>query len=111
MKYMDGNVRDAKGKVKHPPYPKEWYARIVKETGDHFLLRKRLKRAPAPAAKAPKGGPAPAATKAAAAPNYGQRVPSAPAKGCSGCATSGSAGLGWGLALLGLLWIRRRNRR
>lgn len=36
MKYLDGNVRDAKGKVKHPPYPKHWYRRIVAERGDHF---------------------------------------------------------------------------
>lgn len=38
MKYLDGNVRDENGKVTHPGYPKHWYARIVKERGDHFRL-------------------------------------------------------------------------
>jgi AAA+ ATPase superfamily predicted ATPase len=42
VKYLDGNVRDAKGKVTHPGYPKEWYGRIVQENGAHFEL-KRLK--------------------------------------------------------------------
>jgi dipeptidase len=42
VKYLDGNVRDAKGKVTHPGYPQEWYGRIVKENGAHFEL-KRLK--------------------------------------------------------------------
>ncbi len=37
-KYIDGNVRDSQGKVTHPPYPKEWYQRIIKETGDRFLV-------------------------------------------------------------------------
>jgi dipeptidase len=37
-KYMDGNVRDSQGKVTHPPYPKEWYQRIIKETGDCFRV-------------------------------------------------------------------------
>lgn len=36
MKYLDGNVRTAKGKVTHPPYPQHWYRRIVAEKGDHF---------------------------------------------------------------------------
>ena len=43
-KYLDGNVRDSQGKVTHPPYPKEWYQRIIKETGDRF-------RVPAPEKK------------------------------------------------------------
>jgi hypothetical protein len=38
MKYLDGNIRDENGKVTHPGYPKHWYARIVKERGDHFRL-------------------------------------------------------------------------
>jgi len=33
-KYMDGNVRDEKGRVTHPPYRAEWYRAIVKEKGD-----------------------------------------------------------------------------
>jgi dipeptidase len=37
-KYLDGNVRDSQGKVTHPPYPKEWYQRIIKETGDRFRV-------------------------------------------------------------------------
>jgi dipeptidase len=41
MKYMDGNVRDEKGKVTHPPYPKHWYKRIVDQKGKHFLLSEK----------------------------------------------------------------------
>ena len=37
-KYLDGNVRDSQGNVTHPPYPKEWYQRIIKETGDRFRV-------------------------------------------------------------------------
>lgn len=37
-KYIDGNVRDSQGKVTHPEYPKEWYQRIIKETGDRFKV-------------------------------------------------------------------------
>ncbi len=37
-KYLDGNVRDSQGHVTHPPYPKEWYQRIIKETGDRFRV-------------------------------------------------------------------------
>ena len=39
-KYLDGNVKDEKGKVTHPGYPESWYKRIVKERGEHFKLRK-----------------------------------------------------------------------
>jgi dipeptidase len=38
-KYLDGNVKDANGKVTHPGYPKEWYRKIVDETGDHFKVK------------------------------------------------------------------------
>lgn len=38
-KYLDGNVRDTQGKVTHPPYPEDWYRRIIKETGDKFLIK------------------------------------------------------------------------
>ena len=37
-KYLDGNVRDSQGKVTHPPYPREWYQRIITETGDRFRV-------------------------------------------------------------------------
>jgi len=40
MKYLDGNVRDEKGNVTHPGYPKEWYRRIINERGDHFRKRR-----------------------------------------------------------------------
>lgn len=38
-KYLDGNVKDELGKVKHPPYPESWYRRVVNETGDHFKMK------------------------------------------------------------------------
>jgi dipeptidase len=34
VKYMDGNVKDSLGNPTHPPYPDDWYRRIVKENGD-----------------------------------------------------------------------------
>ncbi len=43
-KYLDGNVKDEFGKVTHPGYPKEWYGRIVRETGDKFLYREKKKK-------------------------------------------------------------------
>ena len=42
-KYLDGNVRDSQGKVTHPPYPKEWYQRIIQETGDRFKVPEEKK--------------------------------------------------------------------
>jgi hypothetical protein len=30
--------------VTHPGYPKEWYKRIVEETGDHFKVKKEKKK-------------------------------------------------------------------
>jgi dipeptidase len=44
MKYMDGNVRNEKGKAEHPPYPKHWYKRIVEENGDHFRVPENDKK-------------------------------------------------------------------
>ena len=38
-KYLDGNVKDELGKVTHPGYPKSWYQKIVKETGDFFRMK------------------------------------------------------------------------
>jgi dipeptidase len=40
VKYLDGNVRDAQGKVTHPGYPADWYEKVVAETGDHFKMKK-----------------------------------------------------------------------
>jgi hypothetical protein len=40
LRYLDGNVRTELGKVTHPGYPKEWYQRIIKESGDKFLMKK-----------------------------------------------------------------------
>ncbi len=40
VKYLDGNVRDAQGNVTHPGYPKAWTERVLKESGDHFKMRK-----------------------------------------------------------------------
>jgi len=37
-KYMDGNVRDAQGKVLHPAWPESWRRRIVQESGDRLLV-------------------------------------------------------------------------
>jgi dipeptidase len=34
VKYLDGNVRDPQGNVTHPPYPDDWYRRVVEEKGD-----------------------------------------------------------------------------
>lgn len=38
VKYMDGNVKEPTGGVLHPPYPADWYKRIVAESGDHFKV-------------------------------------------------------------------------
>ncbi len=38
-KYLDGNVKNEHGKVTHPGYPKDWYQKIVDETGDHFEMK------------------------------------------------------------------------
>lgn len=57
MKYLDGNVRDEKGKVTHPGYPKDWYERIVKESGDYYRDR-RLEGEPEPE-KSPMPAPSP----------------------------------------------------
>ena len=40
VKYLDGNVRDGNGQVKHPPYPDDWYGRIVGEEGPAKLKTK-----------------------------------------------------------------------
>ncbi|MBW2734185.1 MAG: hypothetical protein JRH20_17485 [Deltaproteobacteria bacterium] len=50
LKYLDGNIRSAKGKVTHPGYPKAWYRRVVRERGKHFRMH-RLVGEPEPDAK------------------------------------------------------------
>jgi len=40
MRYMDGNVRDAQGKVTHPGYPEGWYRRVVKDAGKKLKYNK-----------------------------------------------------------------------
>lgn len=39
-KFLDGNYRDEHKKVKHPPYPENWYRTIIKNTGDKFRVPK-----------------------------------------------------------------------
>ncbi len=39
-KYLDGNVKDEHGKVKHPGYPESWYRQIVRESGDRYRVPK-----------------------------------------------------------------------
>jgi len=41
VKYLDGNVRNARGKVTHPGYPEAWYRRIVEERKDFFQVPER----------------------------------------------------------------------
>jgi dipeptidase len=46
FKYLDGNEKvftNHKVEVTHPGYPKEWYKRIVEDTGDHFKVIKEKK--------------------------------------------------------------------
>ncbi|HOZ20296.1 MAG TPA: C69 family dipeptidase [bacterium] len=35
-KFLDGNLRDEDGGVKHPPYPEAWYRTIADQTGDRY---------------------------------------------------------------------------
>ena len=43
-KFLDGNVKNEHGKVKHPGYPATWYKKIVNETGDHFEMKELEKK-------------------------------------------------------------------
>ncbi|MBI4912520.1 MAG: C69 family dipeptidase [Acidobacteria bacterium] len=45
-KYLDGNVRDVRGHVTHPPHPEPWLRRIVKEHGETIKVRKVENLAP-----------------------------------------------------------------
>ncbi len=40
VKFLDGNVRNEKGEVGHPPYPESWYRTIIKENPDRFKVPK-----------------------------------------------------------------------
>jgi dipeptidase len=71
VKYMDGNVRDDKGKVLHPPYPEWWYRKIASETGDRLVVDT------APSASASGSAPA-ASASAAAALSASSATPPAP---------------------------------
>ncbi len=45
-KYLDGNLKvftNHKVEVTHPGYPKEWYKRIVEETGDRYKVKEEKK--------------------------------------------------------------------
>ncbi|MDZ7392613.1 MAG: C69 family dipeptidase [candidate division KSB1 bacterium] len=37
-KYLDGNVKDEHGHVKHPGYPESWYRQIVRDSGDRYRV-------------------------------------------------------------------------
>ncbi|MBC7188041.1 MAG: C69 family dipeptidase, partial [Calditrichaeota bacterium] len=39
-KYLDGNVKDELGHVKHPGYPESWYRQIVRDSGDRYRVPK-----------------------------------------------------------------------
>ncbi len=119
MKYMDGNVRDAKGQVTHPPYAREWYSTVVKARPDHFRLpdkdtpmtdAERLeahkamlaKKAAAPPVTAP-GTVKPTASVAPGPP--APRCPEpAPRKGGGCLATNGTRGYR-AFIILGLLLV------
>ncbi len=36
VKYMDGNLKDELGNVKHIGYPESWYRKVTESTGDHL---------------------------------------------------------------------------
>jgi dipeptidase len=64
VKYIDGNVLDEQGKVKHPKQPPEWYRKIVGDTGS----RLEVKEFPKPAQPEPKSEPPAAKPAVAPAP-------------------------------------------
>jgi dipeptidase len=39
VKYLDGNVRDEKGKITHPDYPEEWRRRMARDQGEAIEVR------------------------------------------------------------------------
>ena len=67
VKYLDGNVRSADGKVTHPAAPEAWQRRIVQEAGAKLLMPTQAPPAAAPSsapgalpATAPVPAPSPA---------------------------------------------------
>ncbi|PIE03731.1 MAG: dipeptidase [Acidobacteria bacterium] len=40
FKFLDGNVKDELGQVKHPGYPKSWYQRVIDQHGDVIKMKK-----------------------------------------------------------------------
>lgn len=44
FKYLDGNVKNEKGKVTHPGYPEEWRKRVADSTGDKLKTIKFKKK-------------------------------------------------------------------
>ena len=39
VKYMDGNLKDELGNVKHIGYPESWYRKVSEATGDHLKYK------------------------------------------------------------------------
>ncbi len=39
FKYLDGNVKDEYKKPTHPGYSKDFYKKLIKETGNHFKMK------------------------------------------------------------------------
>jgi dipeptidase len=56
VKYLDGNVRDEHGKVKHPHYPESWRRRIAQDQGE------KVRMVRFPGEKADEGPPTASAT-------------------------------------------------
>lgn len=103
VKYMDGNVKDDKGKVLHPAYPEHWYRRISKETGDLYVV------GTAPSASASVSSLASAVPLGSAAV-----ADPTPPKANAGCSASGAGDSGagwWGLVVMamGAMGARRRK--
>lgn len=47
-KYLDGNVRDEKGNVTHPPYPESWYKAVAAAGGDTLKVKEFPTPTPTP---------------------------------------------------------------
>jgi dipeptidase len=47
-KYLDGNLRDEKGNVTHPPYPESWYKAVAAASGDALKVREFPTPTPTP---------------------------------------------------------------
>ncbi|MFH2009474.1 MAG: C69 family dipeptidase [bacterium] len=118
VRYLDGNVRNAEGKVTHPPYPKGWYKRIATETGDHFLADPKQKGAEKTGAAAKRAASKGVSAASKAKRRAGRRrasaaapvVPQQPA-GCGCLATGAGPAAPLGLVFVLLTgWLTRRRR-